>query len=99
MEKLINLAVSRVYFKCNVCGMYKKTALGQSVIFGSLPLSNALDLILGRNEIFSKIRIEHVMLNFLPIIKKIRKNSEKPNYNRGKVVERQRQNAVRNFQT
>ena len=36
---------------------------------------------------FSKIRIEHVMLNFLVTTENLRNiRSEQPNYNRGKVV-------------
>ena len=49
---------------------------------------------------FSKIRIEHVMLRFLANTENIRKiRSEEPNDIRGKVVEKQREIAVCNFQT
>ena len=50
---------------------------------------------------FSKIRIEHVMLNFLATTENLRNiRSERSNCNRGKVVEKkQREIAIRHFQT
>ena len=48
---------------------------------------------------FSKIRIEPVMLNFLATTENLRnEKSEPPSYNRGKVVKKQREIAIRNFQ-
>ena len=48
---------------------------------------------------FSKIRIGYVTLNFLATTENLRnKRSEQPNYNRGKVITKQRKIAIRNFQ-
>ena len=44
-------------------------------------------MILRSNGFFSNIRIEPVMLNFLPKTENLgNTRSERPNYNRGKVV-------------
>ena len=65
------------------------TGLCLSVIFGSLTLSNAKNIILGSNGIFQKFELDMSCSSFsrqLKISKKTR--SEQPNYNRGKVLEK-----------
>ena len=53
----------------------------------------------GVNWKISKIRIEHVMLNFLATNENLRNiKSEQPNYNNGRVIKKQREIAIRNFQ-
>ena len=50
-------------------------------------LEKTFSLDFGEKRNFSKIRIEHVMLNFLATTENIRKiRSDDSNYNRGKVV-------------
>ena len=52
----------------------------------------------GRNFNFSKIRIEPVMLNFLAKTENLRNRSrERPNYNRGRVLEKSAGNGYSQF--
>ena len=62
----------------------KTFSLCQSVISGSLTLSNTKIRSFGMKFYFSKIRMEPVMLSFLAKTSNIK--SEQPNYNCGKVV-------------
>ena len=52
-------------------------------------LEQLLVLVFGCNAIFSKFRIEHVMLKFRATTESTKKmRSEESNYNRGKVVQK-----------
>ena len=77
----------------------KELKLCQSLISGSLTLRNTKIRCFGMKFYFSKIRMEPVMLSFLVTTenKKIKRENDRI-YNCGKVTEKQRQIAIRNFQ-
>ena len=70
----------------------------QSVISGSLTLRNTKLRGFGMKFYFSKIRMEPVMLSFLATTENIKKKENDRIDNCGKVTEKQREIAIRNFQ-
>ena len=70
----------------------------QSVIFGSLTLSNANNVILGSNGIFQKFELSMSSSTFSPKLKiPGNKRSEQSNYNSGKVVKKAAKNCYLQF--
>ena len=69
----------------------------QSVISGSLTLRNTKYVVLGRSLIFQKFELSVSCSTFSRQLKTSEIKSERPNRNRGKEAEKQREIAIRNF--